>query len=187
MENEAWNIAENWSGAIHRYPQKKVEMHHLFNMVAGTSSGSMVAAGLSYAAKTQNGGSLTDHQENPTPLIMQMFTKDYMNFFVKHSESLCLQIIFWVLIVLAFAAFGYSRGKKRYDARFQKKAFRNLFYVISNYKRLAKGQHEKHHYLKLEHTPYSNVKPSTEPLLDGKDHKHYYDWLDHKEKYFLQV
>ena len=36
-------------------------MHNLFNMVAGSSSGSIVAAGLSYAAKVQEGGKLTNH------------------------------------------------------------------------------------------------------------------------------
>ena len=49
---------------------------------------------------------------------MQIFTKDYANFFVPHSESFALFIIMWVLIAIAFAAFGFYRGKKRYDAKY---------------------------------------------------------------------
>ena len=74
METEAFQIAEVWEKAIDRYPKKRVEMHNIVNMVAGSSSGSIVAAGLSYAAKTQEGGANTNHQENPTSLIMNIFT-----------------------------------------------------------------------------------------------------------------
>jgi len=107
-------------------------MHELFDMVAGTSSGSIVAAGVSFPSKDKTAMSGAD--------ISAFIEKHGEALFERQSLLWGLHIAFWVIIALFFACIGYWLGKRRYDNPKIDYAFDNLDMVISNTKRQIKGR-----------------------------------------------
>jgi len=92
--------ASKWTGIPST--DDKIHMSDLFQLVAGTSSGSIVAAGVSYGkagVPTMWGSDIVD-----------FFTKNGKDLFEPHSLPLGLHITFWVLFALIFAFVGYVFG-----------------------------------------------------------------------------
>ena len=107
MESYAYTYAASkWTGFTST--DSKIHMSELFQLVAGTSSGSIVAAGVSYGS----GGKPTMWGKD----IVNFFAKNGKNLFEKHSLEWGLHLFFWITIALAFACVGYWLGRRRYDS-----------------------------------------------------------------------
>ena len=107
METYAYSYAATkWTGFTSK--DSKIHMSELFQLVAGTSSGSIVAAGVSYGkdgAPTMWGAD-----------IVAFFTTHGKDLFERHSLTLGLHIFFWIVFALIGACLGYWAGKRRYDS-----------------------------------------------------------------------
>lgn len=107
MESYAYTYATSkWTGF--KSKDSKIHMSELFQLVAGTSSGSIVAAGVSYGTA---GVPLMWGKD-----IVSFFTKNGKNLFEKHSLEWGLHLFFWIAFALVFACVGYWLGKRRYDS-----------------------------------------------------------------------
>ena len=157
MESNAYTYAASkWTGFTST--DSKIHMSELFQLVAGTSSGSIVAAGVSYGS----GGKPTMWGKD----IVNFFAKNGKNLFEKHSLEWGLHLFFWITIALAFACVGYWLGRRRYDSPRQTNAFENLKMIISNSKRQAKRKPEKYKFDKLLSVGDKDYgKNNREPLL----------------------
>ena len=182
---------EHWephSATASGYPtkglsEKKMHMSELFQLVAGTSSGSIVAAGVSYG--TAGVPKLWGSD------IADLFEKNGKDLFEKHSLKWGLHIFFWVSFALVFACVGYWAGKRRYDSDRYRDAFENLKMIMSNSKRQAKNKEEKF--------PFEDLLPihdndyrqgNREPLIggkgqDGQRQKNYWKWLNPEQQRLL--
>ena len=92
--------ATKWTGFPSK--DKKIHMSELFQLVAGTSSGSIVAAGVSYGkagAPTMWGAD-----------IVAFFTTYGKDLFERHSLTWGLHIFFWIVFALIGACLGYWAG-----------------------------------------------------------------------------
>ena len=135
METYAYSYAATkWTGFSSK--DSKIHMSELFQLVAGTSSGSIVAAGVSYGSAGKPAMWGKD--------IVSFFEKNGKNLFEKHSLEWGLHLFFWIAFALVFAAVGYWLGRRRYDSPRQTNAFENLKMIISNSKRQAKRKPEKY-------------------------------------------
>lgn len=76
-------------------------------MIAGSGSGSIVAAGLTFKSKLQPLMSAGD--------IVDFFTTNGVNIFEPHVMSLIVHIVFWALIAIAFLCLGLWLGYRRYN------------------------------------------------------------------------
>lgn len=125
MESYAHTYAASkWTGF--KSTDNKIHMSELFQLVAGTSSGSIVAAGVSYGEK-----GVPTHWGSD---IVALFKTNGKDLFERHSLTPALHIFFWVMFALAFACVGYVFGSRRYDSVGNDHAFENLKKLISNAK-----------------------------------------------------
>ena len=182
-----WQV-ESAVGKENGYPStgntsKKIHMSELFQLVAGTSSGSIVAAGVSYGDAGVPSLWASD--------IVAFFKKHGADLFVQHSLSTGLHILFAVMFALTFACVGYWAGKRRYDSPRYVNAFENLKMIISNSKRQAKGKREKFRFDDLKTSSSSGTNLGTrEPLInsrgnDGSSQKNYWKWLTPEQQRLL--
>ena len=101
-------------------------------MVAGTSSGSIVAAGVSFPS--------VDSKPMSGAEISKFIQTNGEALFERQSLLWGLHLAFWIIIAIFFACIGYWLGKRRYDNPNIDYAFENLDLVISNTKRHIKGR-----------------------------------------------
>ena len=76
-------------------------------MIAGTGSGSIVAAGLTFKSKLQPLMSASD--------IVDFFTTNGKDIFEPHTMLLIVHGIFWALIAIVFLCIGIWLGYRRYN------------------------------------------------------------------------
>lgn len=139
-------------------------MSNIFDMITGTGSGSIVAAGLSY----NNGTTSYVSNESPTPAwtagdAIKFLQTNGKILFDPHVLALWIRIVFGILIALTFLAIGVYLGQKRYTDPKIDKAFDHLDMVISNLKRKAKDRDIK--YEEHELCPDGNQVSHIKPLL----------------------
>lgn len=112
-----------------------MSMSNIFDMITGTGSGSIVAAGLSYHNGTTSVSSVSSVSPKPVWKAFQAIeflqTKGKI-LFDPHVLALWIRIVCGILIALTFLAIGVYLGYKRYSDPKIDEAFDHLDMVISN-------------------------------------------------------
>lgn len=114
-------------------------MTDLFNMTAGTSTGSIIAAGLTCPM---------DKDTDPTPkfnstTLLDLYTTKGNQIFVKKTLGPTMSFIIGIFIVLGFAIFGFALGNHIYDNPEVEISFLEMEQAISDLKRRNKGEKYK--------------------------------------------
>ena len=116
-----------------------VAMKDLFDMTAGTSTGSILASGLAYPLNTTQGG------DPKTPMF---FAKDLVNIYQNMGGQIFMKqrlpnwwAFFWVLIFLGvFGATAWFVGHFYYDNKETKQALDDLIETFTNNKKKLKAK-----------------------------------------------
>jgi len=114
-------------------------MTDLFNMTAGTSTGSIIAAGLTC---------LKDKDTDLTPkfnstTLLDLYTTKGDQIFVKKSIGAYLNFFVGLFIIIGFAVFGFALGNHLYDNSEVELSFLEMEQAISDLKRKQKGGEQK--------------------------------------------
>lgn len=121
----------------------RVAMKDLFNMTAGTSTGSIIAAGLAYPSKVSANNAILSAEG-----LLEIYSTKGKDIFLKNEMS-TFAITFWFIIIFsAFSFIGYAVGEYWYDNFDTRAALEDLKYKMSNARRKLKkhmqGQEDKH-------------------------------------------
>jgi hypothetical protein len=114
-------------------------MTDLFNMTAGTSTGSIIAAGL--ACPKEKGVDLTPKFNSTT--LLDLYTTKGDQIFVKKTIGPIVNFIVGIFIIIGFAIFGFALGNHIYDNPEVELSFLEMEQAISDLKRKQKGGEPK--------------------------------------------
>lgn len=117
----------------------KLVMTDLFNMTAGTSTGSIIAAGLAYPKSKEEMKSPGFNSD----LILDLYKNKGDQIFVKKTLSGLVKMIIGAVIIFCFAAFGFGLGNYWYDNVEVELSFIEMEDAISDLKRKKKGESKK--------------------------------------------
>lgn len=118
----------------------KLVMTDLFDMTAGTSTGSIIAAGLAYPNNTETA---PDTPSFNSDKIMDLYQNKGDQIFVKKQISGVYKLIIGIFLILVFAAFGFALGNHWYDNPEVELSFLEMEQAISDLKRRQKGAEPK--------------------------------------------
>ena len=132
MEQFAWEYATDMNYDFPKYPGREgyFAMKDLFNMIAGTSTGSIISSGLAFPNSSYPG-------------MPAYYADDILEIYrTKGDDLFLLQKIvtkshaFWFfIIVVVFGILGYFIGVKKYDDPDLKEAIGGIKNIIKDIKR----------------------------------------------------
>jgi len=128
-------------------PREAVAMKDMFDMISGTSTGSIITAALSFYNKKDP---RNKEGENKIPTffadeIKNIYTENGSVIFADHKASGDgTQTLVFLIVVVFFGALFYMLGKHIYDNDETKKNFERIDQILSNQKRKLKGNDIKH-------------------------------------------
>jgi hypothetical protein len=114
----------------------KLGMSDLFHMTAGTSTGSIIAAGLTYPKGPED-------MKAPgfsSDTILDLYKNKGDKIFVKKKMSGPIKAAIGVIIIILCAMFGFSLGNHWYDNAEVELSFIEMEQAISDLKRKRKGE-----------------------------------------------
>lgn len=121
IEKEAYDYAVSKNYKVPEYPgvTGKVAMKDLFDMTAGTSTGSIIAAALSMPA-TEKDSDGNEKLSTTRPQfwaddIVEIYRNDNDKIFDKNEFNQVYLIIIVLFVVPLFIFFGHQRGEKKFD------------------------------------------------------------------------
>lgn len=116
-------------------PREAVAMKDMFDMISGTSTGSIITAALSYYNK---GDPRNKEGENKIPTffadeIKNIYTENGSVIFADHKASGDgTQVLVFLIFVVIWGALFYMLGKHIYDNEETKKNFDRIDQILSN-------------------------------------------------------
>ena len=131
MEAFAWDYASKKGYQFPKYEGRDgaIAMKDLFNMTAGTSTGSILAAGLAYPVKGKNVtvGSTVYHEPGFFAKdLLEIYASRGGEIFVKKGLEWAWALLYLFLFVLVFSIASYLLGRHLYDNPEVAKSFRDL-------------------------------------------------------------
>lgn len=133
METEAYKYAkaQNYDLTGYEYPgyEGKIAMKDLFEMIAGTSTGSIIAASLAMPKNETINGETRLSKNVPKFFaddIIEIYRNDNDKIFDKNQFSTLWVVLFNVLTFPLFVYFGYYWGTKKFDNDEKMHQFRSL-------------------------------------------------------------
>ena len=145
MENYGYEYALG-KGYIEKRKGKKINMSELFDMMAGTSTGSLLTTALTMPDK--DGANLFTSED-----VIDIYRDKGAIVFSKFSLSEGWKWMWGVIVMLILGGLGYLDGKNRYSNDNQEKTFNDFEKFLSNKKekaRLAENKKEATSYPELE-------------------------------------
>ena len=145
MEAYAWDYASEKGYQFPKYPGRDgaLAMKDLFNMTAGTSTGSILAAGLVYPVKGKNvtvGNVVYQEPGFFAKDLLEIYATRGGEIFVKAQLEWMWALLYLILFVLVFSVASYLLGRHLYDNPEVTKSFRDLRRAVQTAKRVERGQ-----------------------------------------------
>lgn len=141
MELYAFSYAteKKYSGfPVYKSRPNKIAMKDLFNMTAGTSTGSILAAGLVYP----NNKNISEPKFFATDLL-EIYSERGKEIFVKKSLSGVKTFLYCMLWTVMFGVIGYYFGMLWFDNPEMYESFTEMRQVVKYHKKEVSGKKAK--------------------------------------------
>lgn len=112
----------DWPNPMTGETEKKIHLKDYFDLMAGTSTGSIISAALAYPLPEDKNKSAAEQMPQYFMQdILDIYTKEGNRIFVSYSHGFFNNFLIFLFFVCSCAAFGWYRGKSRFDNENEKK------------------------------------------------------------------